>query len=74
MPGNDEKNRVLVSDSYCQYFCGDFAVLILRWTRFISINESLTLDSLPKLDSNHCDSESQWGCLRIGAKSFFRGG
>jgi hypothetical protein len=29
---------------------------ILRWTTFISINDSLTLDSLRKLDSNRCDS------------------
>jgi two-component system cell cycle sensor histidine kinase PleC len=33
----------------------------------------LTLDSPAKLDSNRCDSESELGALRTGAKSFFEG-
>src|SRR3954452_20281082 len=30
------------------------------------INESLTLDSAKKTDSNRCDSEAAWGCFRKG--------
>src|SRR6202042_548352 len=38
-----------------------FTCAILRWTRFICVKESLTLDSPRKLDSNHVDSEVIWG-------------
>ena len=37
------------------------------------INESLTLDSPQKLDSNHCDSEGTGVLPRQGAKKFPRG-
>src|SRR5450755_2232052 len=57
-----------------QVFLPDFGVPILLWTRFICINESLTLDSPRKLDSNRCDSEVTWGSAEPGEKSFFRGG
>ena len=48
---NPDFERVLVSDSLRRYFYGHFGVPILLWTRFICINESLTLDSPRKLDS-----------------------
>jgi hypothetical protein len=50
--------------------------IILRWTRFIFINESLTLDRPGKLDSNRCDSEVAGGCSEPGAVDFatFHGG
>jgi hypothetical protein len=53
-----------------QVFLPDFGVPILLWTRFICINESLTLDSPRKLDSNRCDSEVTWGSSEPGEKSF----
>jgi hypothetical protein len=60
-PQSGTERCVLVSDSLCRQFCGDFGAAILRWTRFICINESLTLDSSQKLDSNRLDSERDWG-------------
>src|ERR1700758_1101460 len=51
-------------------FCRCFGVPILRWTRFICINESLTLDSPAKLDSNRCDSEVTWGSSGQSAIDF----
>src|ERR1700722_4745982 len=47
-----------------------FALAILRWTRFIFINESLTLDRPRKLDSNRCDSEVAGGSAELGAEDF----
>src|SRR3954469_15150171 len=39
------------------------------------INESLTLDSAKKTDSNRCDSEAGLGCFRQGVTTRqFRGG
>src|SRR5882757_3133032 len=46
---------------------------ILHWTRFICINEWLTLDSPRKLDSNRYDSEAARGFFRTGYKQFSRG-
>jgi hypothetical protein len=56
-----------------QVFFRDLGLLIPRWTRFICINESLTLDSPQKLDSNRIDSERDWGSSEPGAKRFSRG-
>src|SRR5665213_4363233 len=60
---NTRKNTAAVSPKRerigltAAVFLRVFRSPILRWTRFICINESLTLDSPPKLDSNRCDSE-----------------
>src|ERR1700743_3816745 len=51
-----------------------FTCAILRWTRFICVKESLTLDSLRKLDSNHVDSEVIWGSSERVLKSIAGGG
>ena len=58
--------RVLVSDSPRRCV----ARVIRRWTRFIFINESLTLDRPRKLDSNRCDSEVAGGSAELGAEDF----
>ena len=59
--------RVPVSDSPC-------GVLrtrrILRWTRFICINELLNSRQPGKLDSNHSDSEVTWGSSERVQKNF----
>src|ERR1700739_2609645 len=70
--------RVPVSDSRRNYSWQLFLASILGafrspdspWTRFICINESLTLDSPAKLDSNRCDSEVTWGSSGQGAIDF----
>ena len=54
-------------------FAGISRVAILRWTRFICINELLTLDSPRKLDSNHCDFGRDWGPSETGARKFSEG-
>jgi hypothetical protein len=56
------KRRVPVSDSIRDRF-GD-AIFIGQ--ELFRINESLTLDSPGKLDSNHIDSEVSWGFFRTG--------
>src|SRR3984893_12455814 len=51
-----------------RYFCGHSGAAILRGQDFFRINESLTLDSPAKLDSNRCDSEATWGSFQTECK------
>src|ERR1700730_17813208 len=51
-----------------RYFCGHSGAAILRGQDFFHINESLTLDSPAKLDSNRCDSEATWGSFQTECK------
>jgi two-component system cell cycle sensor histidine kinase PleC len=56
-----ERSQVLVSDSSSpKFIAADFSGTI-----FLSVNDSLTLDSPAKLDSNQVDSEVAAGAARI---------